>query len=180
MSHKTELWTVKRWKIAIAQFYLLKQEMQTLDSEELWDYSMPELPSDETAISRAERTLGHTLHPEYRNFLLAAGGWKSFWHSVDLFGPDDLTGGPSFEEANRRILALSDEGLIEFDSVYPIAISLDDRTLFVAGRQHSDIYGTIVWISGVEVDRYQGFQELFLTMLELARRDLADLRRPDR
>src|SRR3954469_19149457 len=96
-------WAPKRWKIAIAQFYLVKQEIQTLDSEELWEYSMPELPSEESAVIKAENYLGEPIHSEYRSFLLAEGGWKSFWHSVDLFGPADLIGGASFEEAQRRI-----------------------------------------------------------------------------
>jgi hypothetical protein len=48
--------------------------------------------------------------------------------------------------------------------------------MFVTGREHSNAYGMIIWISGLEVERYAGFKEFFLTMLELARRDLAELR----
>jgi hypothetical protein len=177
MIAKKEIWSLQTWKVAIGRFWLLKQEMRKQDREGLWDYDLPALACSESEIVAAEKRLGEPIDAQYRNFLLVAGGWRSFWHSVDIFGPADLGDGPAFKKTESDLSVLEENGIVAAQSVYPIGASTDDLDVVVLERQGSDDAGTVIWLAGQEIDRYEGFQDFFLAMFEYSKRDLADFSR---
>jgi len=175
MNKRHQMWSVNDWKVAVARYWLIKQEIQARDTRALWDHRLPALASTEAELAVTERRIGQPIDPQYRNFLLVAGGWQSFWHSVSIFGPSDLSGGPLMEQAQDSLSILEDNDIVESSSVLPIAIASQDTDLFVIGRKGTQSEGTVIWLSGEEVDRYSGFEDFFLAMTEYAKRDLADL-----
>lgn len=54
--------------------------------------SEPRPPATEADVAAAEHALGATLHPSYREFLLAHDGWEHFEWGLSLFGTAELSG----------------------------------------------------------------------------------------
>ena len=161
------------YSIAIGHAWLVRQEMMELDKLKIWPYHLPEVAATDEQIFKAEKHLAHPIDPRYKAFLKRANGWPAFYQAVDLFGTDDLIGGPRNENA-EFILSFLDDGIlnksqIKREELLPIAATRLDRDLFVITRPISKSPGNVIWFAGEEIDRFPNFDEFFLAMVEYNR-----------
>ena len=168
------------WRHLVVEMVKVLQEMSQVDTEHLWEYHLPGLAATSEQLAAIEIKLGEPLDPIYCSFLEVAGGWRSVYQMVDLFGPEDLLRGEASDRARRQLAYLDDEVLqssgVRRDDLLPIACSSDSKTLFVLGLGRSSIPGRIVWFHGVEVDRFTSFLEFFTSLIEYNRLEVGDLR----
>lgn len=171
---------MRDWRPEIVHLVQIKQQIDDVDVKGLWEYHLPKVAATEDQIAAAEAHLGVRLDAQYREFLGYANGWPSFLQDIDLFGTEDLTGGPRFDLASRLLhavepLVLEQAGLAR-DAVVPIAASTTDRDIYLMPTIDGIQAPPVVWISGEEVDRFSSFEDYVLAMIEYNRRELAMLR----
>jgi hypothetical protein len=53
--------------------------------------------------------IGQRLDDDYRDFLKYVNGWKGFFHTIDLFGTNQLLNSPMMDYANRILNAIDDD-----------------------------------------------------------------------
>lgn len=172
------------WKAEIAIAYCVQQEKQELDTDNLWDYYLPFVASDEAQIADAEHKLGFTIDPSYSRFLRHANGWRDFFQSVDLFGTSELVGGYLMDHANSMLFATDNASLLNLGilnaDLLPIAIAKHDRTIFVVVKPHHPCAGQIIWLAGGVIEKFENFDELFLTLVDYNRAEVERLRTASR
>jgi hypothetical protein len=164
------------WRPEIVRMVQIKQGIAEADAERQSEYQLPRVAASADALEDVERTLGHQLEPEYREFLGYANGWPAFLLEMDLFGVEDLAGGPRMESARRLVeylepVALEDAGLLGAQLV-PIAATLSDLDLFVMQVVDGRQVPPVVWFAGAEVDRFETFRDYVLAMIEYNAREL--------
>jgi len=170
------------WRKQIAIAHLVKQQVAELDVDGLWPHHFPEVAASQEKIERVEEILGECLDARYREFLLFADGWKGFYHSVDLFGTDDLVGGLRLEIAKSLIEALQPLEIVSGvfkEGVMPIAVSQHSIDVFVIGRRNAPVPGEVLWFAGQLIDRFPNFDEFFLAMVDYNREEAKALARSD-
>ncbi|MFC7533807.1 SMI1/KNR4 family protein [Actinoplanes sp. GCM10030250] len=162
------------WAAEIDRMMAAKQLLQRADPDELWRHEPPNPPASDEAIRRAESDLGRELDEEYAAFLRHADGWPAILQNTDLFSTAELSGGPSFTEAKELLADL--EPHAAGGDVFPIGASETSIDLFVmlpAEGQSS----AILWLAGVEVERYGSFPEFFGAMVSHNMKEAGDMRR---
>jgi hypothetical protein len=168
------------WKERIVQLVLVKQAIQEADKSGLWEYRLPAVAATLGQLAAVEAAIGGPLDPSYRTFLENAGGWPAFWQTVDLFGPEDLVGGPRFQHALEMLRLVEDSvlesGGLHREALLPIAASPVDLDLFVMTRRSSPSPGQVIWLAGSEVDRWPNFDEFYLAMVDYNRLELQHLK----
>jgi hypothetical protein len=162
------------WKREIVIAHYVRQKMAEADKEHLWDHHFPEVSATESAVSEAERVLGFSLDPSYREFLKHADGWRAFYQAVDLFGTSDLIGGARHERAKALLDSLEDtrpECGFSRAELMPIAVSESDIDVFAISKPDSSRPGTVLWFAGGLIEKFPGFDEWFLSMVDYNRLD---------
>ncbi|OGO14044.1 MAG: hypothetical protein A2Z66_02395 [Chloroflexi bacterium RBG_13_66_10] len=161
------------WKERIVELVLVKQAIQEVDTGGLWAYHLPSVAATPSQLAAAEVAIGEPLDPSYRKFLEHVGGWLAFWQTVDLFGPEDLVGGPRFRHALEMLQYIEDSVLgsvgLRRKDLLPIAASPVDLDLFLMTRRSSQAPGRVIWLAGSEVDRWPSFDEFYLAMVDYNR-----------
>jgi len=170
---------VPDWKQRIVDLVLVKQKLAEVDTRGLWEHRLPAVAATEAKLRTVEAHIGEALDPSYRAFLLHADGWPAFYQTIDLFGSDDLMGGPRFEHAVEMLNYVEDEvfivsGLVRGD-LLPIAASQADLDLFVIARGSATRPGVVVWLAGYEIDRFPSFDEYMLAMVDYNRLEVQNL-----
>jgi hypothetical protein len=167
----------------IGSIWMLKQKMMETDTNHIWEYHLPEVAATENDLLEAEKHLGHSVDSRYKAFLICANGWRAFYHTVDLFGTSDLYTGERYEVGQFVFGCLEDEVLrnskLERADLFPIAATQRDRDLFLMGRPQTSIAGQVFWFAGEEVDRFDTFDDYFLSMAEYNKRGLVFLKNQD-
>lgn len=167
------------WKQEIATAVLVNQAVMEADKNNIWPHHFPRVAATEAEIRKTEERLGHELAPKYREFLKYANGWPSFYQAVDLFGTEELAGGPMMEYARELLDATEDDALeasgFSRDELLPIAATPTDRDLFLLVRPPHPAAGTVLWFAGEEVERFPGFDEFFLSMVDYNRLNVQTL-----
>lgn len=165
------------WEARIVALVELKEAMSALDTDELWDYRLPEVAATPVLLARAETALREPLDSAHRRFLEAAGGWPAFWHTVDLMTPAQLVSGAHRQRAEGLLGALDGDVLsghgLQRDRLQPIAVATDDLDVFLIDRRTDP--GAVLWFAGPLVDRFRDFDEYFEAMIEYHRRDLREM-----
>jgi hypothetical protein len=161
------------WKARIFDLARIKQELAESDAEGCGSGTC------QRGTARSGRgAAGEPLDPAYRAFLRHAGGWRAFFQTVDLLGPDELGGGRRHDLAREMLETIDDAaGTNHRLELLPIGFSEVGRHVFGIGRAGSSIPGTVAWLSGEEVDRWPSFDEFLLAMMDYNRADAEDLRR---
>ncbi len=164
------------WPQRIVDLLLIKQNIAELDRDGLWEYRFPAVGATNARLESVEARLKESLDPSYRAFLAHADGWPAFHQTVDLFGSEDLLGGPRFTQAAATLRYVEDdvlrEGRLRRADLLPIAASPVDRDLFVLTKRASKQPGVVVWLAGSEIDRFSTFDEFFLAMVQYNRLEL--------
>jgi hypothetical protein len=158
------------WSELIERMTAVKAELVRADRGKIYPPNIPFEAATEEQLVAAERVLGERLAEPYREFLGLIGGWSGFLQANHLFGPSDFMGSRPFVDANQRLGWLSEEGVLQelgfrTDDLLPIAMSINDRDLFVMTRQSTAIPGTVIWFSGYEIERYADFAAYFEAMI---------------
>lgn len=161
---------IANWPAEIGAFWYILQCTEELDNAHLWNYRLPHVGADEDMLRVAERALGYPLDPHYKEFLRHANGWPDFHQSDDLFGTEELVGGDKMIVARARLAAIEDVvwrqlGVSEA-AVLPIAVAKWDNDIFVITPHSSNRPGETIWLAGTLVDRFDNFDEFFLSMKE--------------
>jgi hypothetical protein len=169
----------QNWKERIVQMVLVKQRLEEVDVEGLWDYKLPRLAASEEVLEQVEEALGVSLDPEYHDFLRHAGGWPAFYQSVDLFGPDELLGSPHFAAAREALESMEDEALEECGeaprNLLPIAATSEDLDLFLIAGPEAQTPGQVFWYAGGLIETFPSFTEYFLAMVDYNRGEVRRL-----
>nr|WP_051126378.1 SMI1/KNR4 family protein [Pandoraea sp. SD6-2] len=154
--------------------HLVKQKIAEVDVAHLWENTLPELAASEDQLQSLEARMGYALDLRHREFLLHANGWRAFMQHIDVFGADDLEGGPRATRAVALIESLEPlKPLCGFDrrDVLPIAVSSDDIDVMVMARPHTATPGKVLWLAGELIDVFSGFEEWFLAMVDYNRQE---------
>jgi hypothetical protein len=167
------------WQPEIVRMIQIKQAIAEVDVDGVWEFHLPKMAATSEELAGIERTLGIHLETGYREFLGYANGWPSFFQSVDLFGIDDIAGGPRMDIARQTLAAIDpvvlEQAGLQAIPLIPIAATTVDLDLFVMpvidGRQTAPV----VWLAGYEVDRFESFDDYVHAMIEYNARELAAL-----
>ena len=168
------------WAAEIVKGVLIQQRIEEVDSEGLWERHLPAVAASEDELAATERSLGHAIDPRYRSFLRYANGWRCFYQHVDLFGTPNLLGAPPMGDAVTMLDAVDDDDFVAAlgmnrSDVMPIAASDSQPDMFLIGQPWSQAPGTVFWYTGQLIDRFPGFDDFFLGMLDNNRAELRDL-----
>jgi len=174
---------MENWKAEIVKAVFVRQRLDELDEARLFDYPLPEVAASEDEVSATETELGFALDPQYRQFLRFANGWRSLLQSIDLFGTRQLLGEPLMDVARLQLDAIDDDDFVHevgcaISDAVPIGASAVQADMFLLGRPQSPIAGQVVWLAGSLVDRFPGFDEFFLTMVDHNRQQIQYFERP--
>ena len=172
-------WT---WPDYIGWGWMLVQARMEADWKGLWDYALPHVHATEETVARTEAQLGFRLPESYRGFLLAADGWPYFFQDMSIFSTSDLLGGDLHKagqiplELEECVEAMAADGVIAADH-FPVAASLESIDVALMGKPGTPAEGTVSWVRGEVMQRYDDFLDYYLSMMELNKLDIARLRR---
>ena len=174
-------WT---WPDYIGWGWMIVQARMEADWTGLWDYAMPNPKASEETVARAEARLGFRLPESYRGFLLAADGWPCFFQDMTIFSTSDLLGGELHKagqtqlELDECIEAMAAGGVIAADH-FPVAASLESIDVALMGKPGTPAAGTVSWVRGEVIERYDDFLDYYLSMMELSKQETESIRRKD-
>lgn len=172
---------MKDWQERIAAMLTVREELQKSDEDELWEYYSPEAAADMSEISEVQKKLGLSFIEDYIDFLLCANGWKCFYQTVNLFGTKDYES-EIFTYAQKMLdveLEYIDELREIREHLLPIAVTELDMDKFVMVLKEGEDYGTVVWLAGGEIERFDSFSDFFEAMIEYNKEDLEELLEDD-
>lgn len=162
------------WKRELVIAHLVKQKVAEVDADRLWENTLPKVAATQDQLSNLEARFGYKLDPQHREFLLHADGWPALMQHIDVFGVDDLLGGPRAQRASALIDSLEDLAPIcgfGKSDLLPVAVSSDDIDVVVMTRPHAAAPGKVFWLAGGLVDTFAGFDEWFLAMVDCNREE---------
>ena len=171
-------WT---WPDYIGWGWMINQARMEADWKGLWDYAIPHLHATEETVANTEAQLGFRLPESYRGFLLASNGWPCFYQDMTAFSTSDLLGGELHEagqtqlELEECVEAMAADGVIAADH-FPVAASLTQTDVALMGKPSTPAEGTVSWVRGEVIERYDDFLDYYLSMMELNKLDTADIR----
>ncbi len=167
------------WRPHILSLIEVKQAIDDHDRLRRWQYTFPSVAASETQIQSVEQALGLRIEPGYRGFLRYANGWRSFFQGVHLFGVEQLIEGSLRDSANELISGYDDAFFRHLgaprEAIVPIAVSPEDKDLFVMVKQGSLLSTPVIWLAGEMVERFESFEQFFQSMLEYSKHDFHDI-----
>ena len=172
-------WT---WPDYIGWGWMIIQARMEADWKGLWDYALPHVHATEETVARTEAQLGFRLPESYRGFLLAADGWPCFFQNMSILSTSDLLSGELHKasqtqlESEECVEAMAADGVIAADH-FPVAASLESIDVALMGKPGTPVEGTVSWVRGEVMQRYDDFLDYYLSMMELNKLDTADLKK---
>lgn len=157
------------WEKEIAKALDVQNANERLDATHLWDYYPPNAPATEEELAMAHWHLGFSLDPHYKRFLSHANGWRCFMENVDLFGTEELRGGPPMQEALEMVDVIGDameDPHFTRTELLPIGYSKTRRDMFLLHKPDSSKPGAVIWWMGNDLERYPNFDEFFLAIVD--------------
>jgi len=170
-------WT---WPNYIGWGWMIVQARMEADWTGLWDYAMPNPKASEETVARTEAQLGFRLPESYRGFLLAADGWPCFFQDMTIFSTSDLLGGELHKagqiqlELVECVEAMAAGGVIAADH-FTVVASRESIEIALMGKPGTPAEGTVSWVRGEVMQRYDDFLDYYLSMMELNKLDTADI-----
>ena len=172
-------WT---WPDYIGWGWMIVQARMEADWTGLWDYAMPNPKASEETVARTEAQLGFRLPESYRGFLLASNGWPYFFQDMTIFSTSDLLGGELHKagqiqlELEECVEAMAAGGVIAADH-FTVVASRESIEIALMGKPGTPAEGTVSWVRGEVMQRYDDFLDYYLSMMELNKLDTADLKK---
>jgi hypothetical protein len=172
---------ISDWPAEISKGVIINQNIMEIDTEGIWPKYLPRVAATAEQIAEAEAFLGHEIDGSYASFLRAANGWPNFYQEVSLFGTDELQGGMLMKLARDALATMDDVGVFQgtdlgVGSLLPIAASEFQMDVFAMDIDPNYAYGSVAWLAGGLIERYESFDDYYLAMLDYNREDLKDLR----
>ena len=97
-----------------------------------------------------------------------------------MFGAEDLLDSEKMVAAQEMLRHVDDSVVLSAgfsrQELLPIAASSLDKDLFVIATPDSASPGEVLWLAGDLVDRFENFDEFFLSMVDYNRADMEFLR----
>ena len=154
------------WSEVFARLSEVKTALERADRKRIYRHLPPNSPASDAQLAAAEQAIGEPLDAQYREFLTLAGGWPAVLQDIDLLGAADFLGSAAYLDAQQRLGWMVEEDHLAptgftLSELLPIAVSAHDRDLFVMVRRTSKLAGTVIWLSGYEVERYPDFASFF-------------------
>ena len=172
------------WPEYIGWGWMIVQQRMEADWTGLWDYALPHVHATEETVANTEAQLGFRLPESSRNFLLTSNGWPYFFQNMTIFSTSDLLGGELHEagqtqlELEECVEAMAAGGVIAADH-FPVAASLTQIDVALMGKPDTPAEGTVSWVRGEVIERYDDFLDYYLSMMEYNKLDTADIREKD-
>ena len=169
------------WPDYIGWGWMIVQARMEADWKGIWNYALPHVHATEETVSNTEAQLGFRLPESYRGFLLASNGWPYFYLDMTAFSTSDLLGGELHEagqtqlELEECVEAMAAGGVIAADH-FPVVAAREQIDVALMGRPGTPAEGTVSWVRGEVVERYDDFLDYYLSMMELNKLDTADIR----
>jgi len=163
---------------------MIIQARMEADWKGIWSYAVPHVHATEEAVANTEARLGFRLPESYRGFLLASNGWPYFYLDMTIFSTSDLLGGELHEagqtqlELEECVEAMAAGGVIAADH-FPVAASLESIDVALMGKPGTPAAGTVSWVRGKVIERYDDFLDYYLSMMELSKQETESIRRKD-
>lgn len=169
------------WKERIVAMLSVRDQLYKADKDELWEYHFPEVAANMSDISDIQKKLGVSFSDDYIDFLLCADGWQCFYQDVDLFGTKDYeTEKFTYAKTLLNVEAEYDKELRELGgALLPVAVSKTDKDLFVMILKEGEDYGTVIWLAGGEIERFDSFGDFFEAMIDYNKEELEELLEDD-
>jgi len=172
------------WPDYIGWGWMIVQARMEADWKGIWNYAVPHVHATEETVASTEAQLGFRLPESYRGFLLASNGWPYFYLDMTAFSTSDLLGGELHEagqtqlELDECIEAMAAGGVIAADH-FPVAASLESIDVALMGKPGTPAAGTVSWVRGKVIERYDDFLDYYLSMMELSKQETESIRRKD-
>ncbi|MFC2779580.1 MULTISPECIES: SMI1/KNR4 family protein [Actinomyces] len=172
------------WPEYIGWGWMIVQARMEADWTGLWDYALPHVHATEETVTNTEAQLGFRLPESYRGFLLTSNGWPCFYQDMTIFSTSDLLGGDLHKagqiqlELPECVEAMAAGGVIAADH-FPVAASLTQIDVALMGKPGTPAEGTVSWVRGEVIERYDDFLDYYLSMMEYNKLDTADIREKD-
>ena len=163
---------------------MIIQARTEVDWTGLWDYALPHVHATEETVTNTEAQLGFRLPESYRGFLLTSNGWPCFYQDMTIFSTSDLLGGDLHKagqiqlELPECVEAMAAGGVIAADH-FPVAASLTQTDVALMGKPGTPAEGTVSWVRGEVIERYDDFLDYYLSMMELSKQETESIRRKD-
>ena len=145
------------YKAAIGYLFQIRERIRAVDSAGLYEYCYPKVAASENAIAEWEDSQMVSLPKQYKNFLLAADGWKNVSQDKSLFGLNDLSLASDSKYVKRLdycVDNLDSTGDIKYILPIGAAEYANDLYLLVLDKS-SSFYGNVIWAAGEEIERYK-------------------------
>ena len=155
------------WKADIVRIAYWKQVAAEHDALRALPWHLPAVGASEAEISAAQDGAGVQFAPEFKDFLRHADGWRGFYVLTDLFGTSDFSAGRSQLALNREDVAefLASKSIREQEA-YVLGASELDLDVFIGLSPHAaTLPGGVIWMAGVEVERYSSFSCFLASMV---------------
>ena len=172
------------WPDYIGWGWMIVQARMEADWKGIWNYAVPHVHATEETVASTEAQLGFRLPESYRGFLLASNGWPYFYLDMTAFSTSDLLGGELHEagqtqlELEECVEAMAADGVIAADH-FPVAASLESIDVALMGKPGTPAAGTVSWVRGEVIERYDDFLDYYLSMMELSKQEIESIRRKD-
>lgn len=143
---------------------------------------MPNPKASEKTVARAKTRLGFRLPESYRGFLLAADGWSCFFQDMMIFSTSDPLGGELHKagqiqlELEECVKVTAAGGVIAADH-FTVVASRESIEITLMEKPGTPAEGTVSWVRGEVMQRYDDFLDYYLSMMELNKLDIVDLGR---
>lgn len=172
-------WT---WHDYLSWGQKINRERMEADWKGLWEYAPPHAGASEEILTRTEVQLGFRLPKSYRDFLMAANGWPRFHQDMTIFSTCDLLGGDLHKlgrvqlELEECIEAMASGGVIAADH-FMVAAAQESIDIVLMGRPGTSVEGTVSWVRGEVLGRYDDLLDYYLSMMEFNKLDAARMRK---
>jgi hypothetical protein len=160
------------WKYEIASTFTVQNEIARLDTDQLYNFTLPKVAASPEAVRACQQVLGFEFDDDFADFLNYADGWDSLAvGDGDLFGTQDYKGSDRFIETQKFLKEHADDGgldiiQVSFDDVFPICMSRFAIDLYVMRKRHIPGTSRVYWFAGYLVDEFPSFLAYNLSRLE--------------
>lgn len=156
------------FKDAIGYLYLIREKTREKDTAGLFEYYCPKIKATENEIASWEDKFQLKLPEQYCRFLLSANGWNCVSQDINLLGIEDLTVLKTNKYVEARDFCVDNlKNTGNTDLLLPIAVSNYTSDLFLMILDEKcDFYGQVIWVAGEEIERYNNFEDYFLSLIE--------------
>lgn len=160
------------YKIALVKIVEIKSKIHDYDNNKIWNYTFPRVAATESQIISFEEKMKIQLPKMYRDFLLVANGWNSFFQYNDLLGIDFDIITEYYNLVNDEFFNLEEANIEGFNKtdLLPIAVNKFDKDIFFIDKSKTENNGMVIWFAGEMIEIWDNFKEFVISMISYNQR----------